>query len=353
MTTVNSASKDTAAEKVQQKVQQVLLGWQALSLAVEHRYGTQFLTEKVAILAEDLVFNHEERVAQRKPCLSAYEIEDFLILVLDEDYNTVVEDGSTESVAEAVEKIFRSDREHAAAVASRVGFGGTNSTTAVAVEPHTQSDPVVTSTLQTGFSFADAARVTQAQTNQPPAINPSVTTLREPTEQEEDEEDDDDFATTDNFAITPTLNRLRRGGVEFTNYYTLSMCSPSRAALMTGRYPFRYGLQSYVLIDTQPWGLPLTETILPQKLKRQFGYETHLIGKIRMVNILVARRMVAERSWGWLALCKRKRKRKRETKTKTKTETKIMLWHYLMRRVRLAQPYRKQQQQQQQQKIRD
>jgi Sulfatase len=79
-------------------------------------------------------------------------------------------------------------------------------------------------------------------------------------------------------AFTPTLDALRTRGVELTNYYTLSMCSPSRAALATGRYPFRYGMQSYVLLDPQPWGLPLSEITLAQQLKSLFGYETQFIG---------------------------------------------------------------------------
>ena len=80
-------------------------------------------------------------------------------------------------------------------------------------------------------------------------------------------------------AVTPTLHALREAGVELTNFYTQSMCSPSRAALATGRYPMRYGMQSYVLIDHQPWGLPLSEVTLAQELKSVFGYETQYIGQ--------------------------------------------------------------------------
>jgi hypothetical protein len=79
-------------------------------------------------------------------------------------------------------------------------------------------------------------------------------------------------------AYTPTLDALRTRGVELTNFYTMSMCSPSRAALATGRYPFRYGMQSYVLLDPQPWGLPLSEITLAEQLKSLFGYETQYIG---------------------------------------------------------------------------
>eukprot|EP00750_Incisomonas_marina_P016014 INCI18849.1.p1 GENE.INCI18849.1~~INCI18849.1.p1 ORF type:complete len:493 (-),score=56.10 INCI18849.1:1086-2564(-) len=88
-----------------------------------------------------------------------------------------------------------------------------------------------------------------------------------------------DLSWRNPFAQTPTLQKLRDGGVELTSYYTQSMCSPSRAALATGRYPMRYGMQSYVLLDTQPWGLPLSEVTLAQQLRSLFGYETQHVGK--------------------------------------------------------------------------
>ena len=61
---------------------------------------------------------------------------------------------------------------------------------------------------------------------------------------------------------TPTIDRLAQQGIRLESYYTQSMCSPARAAIMTGRYPVRYGMQSYVLVHPQPWGLPLGEVKL-------------------------------------------------------------------------------------------
>jgi arylsulfatase A-like enzyme len=56
---------------------------------------------------------------------------------------------------------------------------------------------------------------------------------------------------------TPTLDRLASEGVRLEQYYTPSSCTPTRASLMTGRYPFRYGLQQRPLRYWDPVGLPL------------------------------------------------------------------------------------------------
>jgi arylsulfatase A-like enzyme len=77
---------------------------------------------------------------------------------------------------------------------------------------------------------------------------------------------------------TPTLDTLQKGGVELAQFYTLPMCTPSRAALMTGRYPFRYGLQTGVIPTSQKYGLPTDEWLLPQALGAA-GYETAIVGK--------------------------------------------------------------------------
>jgi len=77
---------------------------------------------------------------------------------------------------------------------------------------------------------------------------------------------------------TPAIDRLVEGGVELDRFYVLQVCSPTRAALLTGRFPMRYGLSSGVV---RPWsddGLDLDERILPQAL-REAGYATRIVGK--------------------------------------------------------------------------
>ena len=77
---------------------------------------------------------------------------------------------------------------------------------------------------------------------------------------------------------TPTIDQLAREGAELQQFYVQPMCTPTRAALMTGRYPMRYGLQSFVILPEQSYGIPLDEKLLPQVLK-EAGYSTAIIGK--------------------------------------------------------------------------
>jgi arylsulfatase A-like enzyme len=77
---------------------------------------------------------------------------------------------------------------------------------------------------------------------------------------------------------TPNLDALAKGGVRLESYYGQQLCTPARAALMTGRYPMRYGLQTFVIFPGHKYGLPTDETTLPQALKR-VGYTTAMVGK--------------------------------------------------------------------------
>jgi arylsulfatase A-like enzyme len=77
---------------------------------------------------------------------------------------------------------------------------------------------------------------------------------------------------------TPAIDRLAEGGARLETFYTQPLCTPSRAALMTGRYPFRYGLQTGVILAGQTYGLATDEWLLPQALK-EAGYSTAIVGK--------------------------------------------------------------------------
>jgi arylsulfatase len=77
---------------------------------------------------------------------------------------------------------------------------------------------------------------------------------------------------------TPNLDRMAAEGARFTNFYSANpVCSPSRAALLTGRYPTRVGVPR-VLFPNDTEGLDLSETTIAGMLKAN-GYRTMAIGK--------------------------------------------------------------------------
>ena len=77
---------------------------------------------------------------------------------------------------------------------------------------------------------------------------------------------------------TPNIDKLAASGATLTQFYVQPMCTPTRACLMTGRYPFRYGLQTAVIPSVSTYGLDTTEWLMPQCLK-EAGYKTAIIGK--------------------------------------------------------------------------
>jgi len=77
---------------------------------------------------------------------------------------------------------------------------------------------------------------------------------------------------------TPTIDSLANAGAKLEQFYAEPMCTPTRAALMTGRYPMRYGLQTAVIPQGHSYGLATDEWLLPQALK-DAGYETAIVGK--------------------------------------------------------------------------
>lgn len=77
---------------------------------------------------------------------------------------------------------------------------------------------------------------------------------------------------------TPNLDRLADQGVTMTQFYSASsVCSPSRASLLTGRYAMRTGIVRVLKPDYEV-GLPLSEVTLPSLLK-EAGYRTACVGK--------------------------------------------------------------------------
>ncbi|MEZ6072206.1 MAG: arylsulfatase [Pirellulales bacterium] len=77
---------------------------------------------------------------------------------------------------------------------------------------------------------------------------------------------------------TPNIDRLAAEGTRLEQFYVQSVCSPTRAALLTGRYPMRLGLQCGVVRPWADYGLPAAERTLPEAL-RDAGYLTAIVGK--------------------------------------------------------------------------
>jgi arylsulfatase A-like enzyme len=80
---------------------------------------------------------------------------------------------------------------------------------------------------------------------------------------------------------TPQLDRMAAEGLRFTDFYSASeVCTPSRAALLTGRYPIRSGMcgNRRVLFPNSVGGLPPAEITLAEALKGA-GYATAHVGK--------------------------------------------------------------------------
>lgn len=111
-----------------------------------------------------------------------------------------------------------------------------------------------------------------------------------------DDQGYNDLGSLGNGIITPALDRLTREGVRLTNFYvSWPACTPSRASLLTGRYPQRNGIydmirneapdygkkytpEEYAVTFERIGGMDLREVIIPQILK-PVGYRSGIYGK--------------------------------------------------------------------------
>lgn len=91
------------------------------------------------------------------------------------------------------------------------------------------------------------------------------------------------------FYRTPAIDQIATNGAKFTNAYSAcTVCSPTRAALMTGKYPARLHITDWIQGKNMPWAklavpdwrmyLPLKEKTIAESLK-EVGYDTWHVGK--------------------------------------------------------------------------
>ncbi|MGB9677742.1 MAG: sulfatase-like hydrolase/transferase, partial [Candidatus Ratteibacteria bacterium] len=94
------------------------------------------------------------------------------------------------------------------------------------------------------------------------------------------------------FYETPNIDKIGEDGVIFTNAYSASpVCSPTRASILTGKYPARIGITNYIggrdrgklLPPENLEYLPFGEETIAKYLKK-FGYRTYHIGKWHLGN---------------------------------------------------------------------
>ena len=74
---------------------------------------------------------------------------------------------------------------------------------------------------------------------------------------------------------TPHIDGLAKEGVQLDRFYVHPICSPTRAALMTGRSPARFGITAAL---TRGASVPMDEHFMPQTFQKA-GYQTFLVGK--------------------------------------------------------------------------
>lgn len=83
---------------------------------------------------------------------------------------------------------------------------------------------------------------------------------------------------------TPNIDRMAAEGVRLTTFYaSANVCTPSRAGLLSGRYPIRTGLARDVIRQTDKHGLPLSEITIAEALRPD--YATALVGKWHLGHV--------------------------------------------------------------------
>ena len=118
---------------------------------------------------------------------------------------------------------------------------------------------------------AEPADTDRGNTNQPDTARPNIVYILA-----------DDLGWRDvgfhqGMPRTPNLDRLAANGAMLNAFYAQPFSSQTRAAMLTGRYPMRYGLQTLSISSTSDYGLPTEERTFAEALKES-GYQTAFVG---------------------------------------------------------------------------
>mmetsp|Transcript_12874 Transcript_12874/g.16922 ORF Transcript_12874/g.16922 Transcript_12874/m.16922 type:complete len:590 (+) Transcript_12874:75-1844(+) len=87
------------------------------------------------------------------------------------------------------------------------------------------------------------------------------------------------YSSSDLSQFSPVMDAAAKNGIKLGHYYTQDVCTPARAALLTGKYPSRVGMQYAVPDLPEPWGLPAQYEIMPELFKFLGNYKTEIVGK--------------------------------------------------------------------------
>ena len=78
---------------------------------------------------------------------------------------------------------------------------------------------------------------------------------------------------------TPFIDKLMKQGVRLKNLHVWPVCSPTRGALLTGRYPIRWGGHSFVGNAASKAWIDPKEKTLADRLRTEMGFRTRMVGK--------------------------------------------------------------------------
>ena len=78
--------------------------------------------------------------------------------------------------------------------------------------------------------------------------------------------------------LTPHLNDMMEGAVRMDRHYSMHVCTPARASLLTGKYPIHIGMQTNLIQLYSEWGMPTKVETIGEKLQDE-GFKTHMVGK--------------------------------------------------------------------------